>query len=221
MDNNSNHSYYEITTVSGRKSNGTSKTIYHDYSNIDKRLIFNNSTKNMNNMQTKLKLNDIYLNRNYSVNNMKKTTPNGAKRIILDNNFFKGSISRDKNNKIKIKILNENKNAKNFDIYDDINCKRSNKNGITALNTNHLFKKSDFIKYNKNVKSSNSKSSRNNQLYDISFRKYTNDGPNNYIYQSNNSNDIINKINPLLKNNFTSHNNYTFNNENRKQNIFK
>ena len=199
MDSN-NHSYYEIATVTARKNNGTSKTIYHDYSNLDKRLILNNSSKNMNEKnekQTIFKIKDNYINRNYSVNNMKNPTSNGTKKIIIDNNGINGCITKDKNSKIKIKFLNENKYDNNYRVYDDINIKSISRSGTNTVNTHKVFNKCNLVEYNNNIKFLNSNSSRNNQIYERSFRKYSNEGQNSYLYQYNNSNEIMDKINPL------------------------
>ena len=44
---NKNHSYHEINSISDRKANTISKTIYHDYSNLDKIIFINKSTTNI------------------------------------------------------------------------------------------------------------------------------------------------------------------------------
>jgi len=222
IDRNNNHSYHEICTISGRKANATSKTIYHDYSNLDKRLILNNSTKNMNNIQTKFKINGNYFYRNFSVNNMQKPIQCHSKKLTINNNSIENSITRDENNKIKIKFINKKKYENNYKIFDDMNNDVNYKYISRNINNgDNYYKRNKPIEYDENlpIKYVNTAYSRNNKIYN-SFNKYINDDQNiNYVYDINSTNDLIHKINPLIKNSFSNHN-YTFNNEN-KQNILK
>lgn len=209
---NSNHSYHEICYVNGINSNGISKTIYHDYSIIDKRLI-SNSTKYMNNIEKAFNINGKILNRNYSFNNIQKPICRNTKNIILDDNYDKYT-----HESIKIKKFNNKQNIDNNYIFNEINNENNNKFSrnvkIPENKANYYLRDKAYYNQNYTTRYINTLASRNHKNYNIN--KYSNGAEN--LCQRNYSNSRIHRINPLIKNcNFNP--NYTFQNEDRKFNI--
>ena len=86
-----NHSYREIKSMSGSKGI-RSKIIYHDYSNLDKNMIYNNNTVEIN-RQKSFNESKCGLNRNYSLNIFHrpgdKINSEGLTMEKYNNNSFK------------------------------------------------------------------------------------------------------------------------------------
>ena len=108
-----NHSYREINSMSGNKSI-RSKTIYHDYSNSDKNMIYNNSTVEIN-RQKSFNESKCGLNRKYSLNSFHrpgdKINSKDLTMVKYNNNSFKYNND----------YFKENNLDNNYKIFGDIN----------------------------------------------------------------------------------------------------
>ena len=192
-----NHSYHEICSISTRKFNTTSKTIYHDYSNIDKKLLTNYSSKDMTNTKGNALIIGEVLNRNYSLTNIQKTTFNRGKQKLLGNNI---------NKKIKTRYIVEN-NKVIDNTSNDIKYNYKYSRNENNINNRNKIYNSNLAQYNKNIEARyiNTFSSRN-QNY-LNFNKYTNNSKNdNYIKPENNAVQRIKKFNHIIKNNYSNYN---------------
>ena len=142
---NKNHSYHEINSISDRKANTISKTIYHDYSNLDKRMIMNKSTANINNRQKNPTENKGVLSRNYSSNNFQRPIAKTSKDLIIEDMY----VYSDKSYKYE-------KNVSNNKIFPRLNSDFNNKyhrNAIKFDNKNKYYKRKkppNLIKKNNN-----------------------------------------------------------------------
>ena len=114
---NRNHSYREINSMSGVKDN-VSRTIYHDYSNLDKRMIYNHSTYQIN-KQNSYNESKCGINRNYSLTIFHRPKDNTNKDLVMEkyNNSSYKYIKDDSNGK----IINNS-----YKIFDNVN-KNNNK----------------------------------------------------------------------------------------------
>ena len=177
---NKNHSYHEINSISDRKANTISKTIYHDYSNLDKRMIINKSTVNINNRQKSPQENKGVLSRNYSSNNFQRPISKTSKDLIIEDMYvysdksykYEKNISNDKifprlnsdfNNKYHIKFENKNKYYKRK---KPPNLIKKNNNSIfngVPLGDNDFFMNDQYIYEQPNKVYSHSNS--NNKYY--------------------------------------------------------
>ena len=110
---NKNHSYRQINSMIGSK-NITSKTIYHDYSNLDKNMKYNNSTVEIN-RQKSFNERKCGINKNYSLNIFHrfgdKTNNKGLDMEKYNNNSYKYNKDYSKD-----KIINNN-----YKIFDNVN----------------------------------------------------------------------------------------------------
>ena len=130
---NKNHSYHEINSISDRKANTISKTIYHDYSNLDKRMIMNKSSTNIKNRQNNFNENMGGLSRNYSLNNFQRPAAKTSKDLIIENSY----LYSDQSYKYK-------KNTSNDKIFDNMNNvfnSKYNRNVIKIDNKNKYVKR--------------------------------------------------------------------------------
>ena len=224
---NKNHSYHEITSFNNRKIKSSSKTIYHDYNNLDKRIILNKSSLRMNNNQNNFKENNNFIIRNYSSNNIQK--PFKINRGLFLERMIK--YNKNENNKLKKKIIIDNSMEKNYKVYNNKNNADdpfySRKENMTQK-----LKKDNFIDYTKNrvkgytnmtssIKYSNSITNRS-KIHD-SFNKYENNSQNmiNRYHSSNNSfkKNLKMSANSTTKNNYSINGHIFYKFENRKKNI--
>ena len=211
-NNNKNHSYHEITSVNNRKINSTSKTIYHDYSNLDKRIILNKSSANIHNYNGNYNLSNNVIVRNYSNNNFDKPIKT-SRRLILEN---MGNYNNNENNKLERKFLIDNSMEKNFKVYknkDNAVIYGYSRNQIR----NKILKKENPTDYNENIikrytnrissiKYTNSITNRN--LIHNHLNKYKNNSQSmtNIYHWSNNSfnkNQQKINVNQSTKSNFS------------------
>ena len=211
---NNNHSYHEICSISNRNSNTTSKTVYHDYSNLDKKIISNKSTQHVNNIKTKFKNNENNLNKYYSLTNIQKNTSNNSQNLFIEEN----NDLNIKELKREIFKLNNKTNIDcNYIVFNDVKSENNYNYSINAKNTGNnikyygqkspiIFNKKYFIRYANTVSSIN-------KIYH-SFNNNTNDIENiHYIYQDNN-NIPYNRFHRVytFNNNGIANNNYIFQN---------
>ena len=176
-----NHSYREISSINRNKKILAPKTIYHAYINLEKKIISNNSPKNIG---KKIK-------KNNTVNNIKKPTyTNNYKKIITEKNKYNNNnIYINKCNKIKLNFANKDHMENNYKIFDDIkkennDYKYNSRNGKNNEEKIRYHNMNSPSEYNKNVESSclnnNIVSSRNQIYYSFATNNIEN---NNYIYQ--------------------------------------
>ena len=204
-NNNNNHSYHEIFSLSSRNSNTNTNAIYHDYNNnLGKKLNGNNSTKYISNIKTKFKINPKIYIRNSSLNSVQKPKTHIIPNIIYDRN--------NNNNVLNTKINSQNLINDNYIYYNkdykeiDYNMRR---NGYNNDNKIKYYKIEKPIKYdnNCNIRYSNTVAYKNSNYN--SFQKYSKDGDNiYYIYQES----IPDRNNPIIKNDYSDLN-YTNQNE--------
>jgi len=101
---NNNHSYHEIKKIKRKKKNLDSMTIYHDYSNKGKEIIFNNSFQNIK-----------IISKNKKIINPKMVNRSNSNSYIqIPNSLIKNNIESNLN---KNKIISRNENHKSEDIY--------------------------------------------------------------------------------------------------------
>jgi len=177
-----NHSYREISSINRNKKILAPKTIYHAYINLEKKIISNNSPKNIG---KKIK-------KNNTVNNIKKPTyTNNYKKIITEKNKYNNNnnIYINKCNKIKLNFANKDHMENNYKIFDDIknennDYKYNSRNGKNIEEKIRYYNMNTPSEYNKNVASSclnnNIVSSRNQIYYSFATNNIEN---NNYLYQ--------------------------------------
>ena len=189
---NKNHSYHEINSISDRKANTISKTIYHDYSNLDKRMITNKSTTNIYNRQNDSIENQGQLSRNYSLNNFKNPISKTSKDLIMENMY----IYSDKSYKYEKNVSNDKMMEKNYKVFDRMNNDFNNKynrNIIKIENKNKYHKRKkppNLIKKNNNtifngVPLGNNDYFINEQyIYEQSNRVYPHSNSNNKYYKN-------------------------------------
>ena len=210
---NNNHSYHEICSLSSRNSNTTSKTVYHDYSNLDKKIISNKSSQYINNIKTKYKKNEINVNKNYSLNNIQKNESNNSQNLYLEEN---NELTIKELKKEIFKLNNKNNIDGSYIVFNDVksennyNYSRNGKNTEKNLKYNYqenpsIFNKKYFIRYANTV-------SRINNNYNSFKNNNTNDEENiNYIYQDNIPYNRFHRVYTFNNKDYPN-NNYTFQN---------
>ncbi len=104
-------------------------------------------------------------------------------------------------------IFNENNNGNNYKFSRNV---KKTENKVN----NYVRDKHFYYNQNYTTRYINTLASTNNNIY--KFNKFSNGSEN--LYQRNNSNNRIHRINPLIQNYNLNHN-YTFQNEDRKLNI--
>ena len=197
---NRNHSYREINSMRSSKDN-ISRTIYHDYSNLDRRMIYNNSTVQIN-KQNSYNESKCGLNRNYSLNISHKTQDKTNKGLIMGKKNNSSYVyKQDYSNG---KIYNNN-----YKIIDDVN-----KNNYKY--SRNVIKIRNKIKYHEE-KSPDSIKSCTNELTNkvINGKKIYEQNLIN-IYPHNNSLNSNHRKNPI-KIEYVS-NEYIFQTEDREYN---
>ena len=189
---NKNHSYHEINSISDRKANTISKTIYHDYSNLDKIMFINKSTTNISNRENNSKENKGVLSRNFSLNNFQRPIAKTSKDIIIENIY----VNSDKSYKYEKNISNDKMMEKNYKVFDRMNSDFNNKynrNVIKIENKNKYYKRKkppNLIKKNNNTIfngvpfGDNDYFMNENYIYEQSNRVYPNSNSNNKYYRN-------------------------------------
>jgi len=151
---NKNHSYLEVNSISDKKANTISKTIYHDYSNLDKRMLINKSSANIYNKQEdNPKATKTVLSRNYSSNNFQRPIAKTSRDFIIDNIY----VYSDRSYKYEKNVSNDNMMEKAGKAFDHINNGFNNKYNrkvIKIENKNKYYKRKkppNLIKKNNNT----------------------------------------------------------------------
>jgi len=180
---NKNHSYREINSMSGGKEIRT-KTIYHDYSNLDNGIIYNNSTEEIN-RQKSFNESKYGLNRNYCLNIFQRPR---------DKNNNKGIIMEKYNNnsyKFNRHYFKEQFMDNNYKIFDNAN----NNNYKYSRNVIKIGNKIKYYKQ-KNPLDSNRRYNNNESNSVINEGKiYEQDLTN--VYAHNNSSYYNHRRNPI------------------------
>mgnify|MGYP003571329562 CR=1 FL=1 len=199
---NKNHSYREINSMSGSKDI-TSKTIYHDYSNLDKNMKYNNSTVEIN-RQKIFNERKCGINKNYSLNIFHrfgdKTNNKGLAMENYNNNSYKYNKDYSKDN-----IINNN-----YKIFDNVN----NNNYKHSRNAIKIGNKIIYYKQ-KNPPDSSKRYTNKSNIVIKKEKIYEQQNLIN-IYPHNNSSNKNQRRNPI-KVDYVS-NNYIFKTEDRQFN---